>query len=89
MMLDAYLVDLLALKEVETDRQTDGRTFAFLELLMQLKRSDDTLMDMMDMQTIRQTFAILELHSQLKILHTLLRPQWNTIHSYLNLLGVF
>ena len=41
MMFDPYLVDLLALKEVETDRltdrQTDGRTFAFLELLSQLK----------------------------------------------------
>ena len=36
-MFDAYLVDLLALKEVVTDRLTDGRTFAFLELLPQLK----------------------------------------------------
>ena len=37
MMFDCYLVDLLALKEVVTDRQTDGQTFAFLELLSQLK----------------------------------------------------
>ena len=41
MMFDAYLVDLLALKEVETDRLTDRltdkRTIAFLELLSQLK----------------------------------------------------
>ena len=41
MMFDAYLVELSALKEVVTDRltdwQTDGRTFAFLELLSQLK----------------------------------------------------
>ena len=40
MMFDAYLVDLLALKDVLTDGQTDGRTdrqtFAFLELLLQL-----------------------------------------------------
>ena len=38
MMFDAYLVDLLAQKDVLTDRQTDRRTFAFLELLSQLKR---------------------------------------------------
>ena len=41
MMFDAYLVDLLALKDVLTDRLTDlltdRRTFAFLELLSQLK----------------------------------------------------
>ena len=41
-MFDAYLVDLLAEKDVltdgQTDRLTDGRTFAFLELLSQLKR---------------------------------------------------
>ena len=44
MMLDAYLVDLLALKEVETDRQTDiltdRRTIAFLELFSQLKKEN-------------------------------------------------
>ena len=43
MMFDAYLVDLLAQKDVltdrQTDRQTDGWTFAFLELLSQLKKS--------------------------------------------------
>ena len=44
MIYDAYLLVLLALKEVvthtdgRTDGQTDGRTFAFLELLSQLKR---------------------------------------------------
>ena len=41
MMFDAYLVDLLAQKDVLTDgltdRRTDRRTFAFLELLSQLK----------------------------------------------------
>ena len=37
MMFDAYLVDLLAQKDVLTDRLTDRRTFAFLELLSQLK----------------------------------------------------
>ena len=37
MMFDAYLVDLLARKDVLTDGQTDRRTFAFLELLLQLK----------------------------------------------------
>ena len=40
-MFDAYLVDLLAEKDVLTDRLsdrlTDGRTFAFLELLLELK----------------------------------------------------
>ena len=40
-MFDAYLVDLLALRrrsgDRQTDRQTDRRTFAFLELLSQLK----------------------------------------------------
>ena len=41
MMFDAYLVDLLAQKDVltdgQTDRWTDRQTFAFLELLSQLK----------------------------------------------------
>ena len=37
MMFDAYLVDLLAQKDVLTDGQTDRQTFAFLELLSQLK----------------------------------------------------
>ena len=37
MMFEAYLVDLLALKEVAADRLTDRGTFAFLELLSQLK----------------------------------------------------
>ena len=36
-MCDAYLVDLLALKEVEQDRLTNRRTYAFLALLSLLK----------------------------------------------------
>ena len=37
MIIDAYLVDLLVKKDVLRHRWTDRQTFAFLELLSQLK----------------------------------------------------
>ena len=47
MMFDIYLADLLAQKDVLTDRLTDlltdRRTFAFLELLSQLKMQNASL----------------------------------------------
>ena len=61
MMYDAYLLVLLALKEVVTDTQTDGQTD---------RRTDGQT----DRRTDRRTFAFLELLSQLKMISIV---DWN------------